>query len=105
MEDDVRTVVPNVPVWAVYYKESDDSLEAVPVLWFESRRGDIGDRFKPVSFDPGAWFGMDSENFIGLSLTPTPDRREYEAQVVAYRRRMAAKDKKIAAAVAEGISK
>ena len=83
MKDNVKTVVPNVPTWAVYYDEDKDEIFTVPVLWFESRYNDKEegfDLFEAVAFSPEDMQERSCRvsNFLGLSLTEKVDRKDWK---------------------------
>lgn len=94
MENDLRTVVPNIPIWAVYYNDNEDTISISPVLWFENRvqidgEGAEFDLFEPVDFSPDGMMEISSlaDNFIGLSLSPEPLKEDYQAEIDRYRQR------------------
>lgn len=88
MKDDVRTVVPNVPVWAVYYHEETNQIGANPVLWFASKLEDGPDEpefgyFSAIDFSVDGIFepAEENDNFLGLSLTGKPKREDWQAAI------------------------
>jgi len=85
----VKTVVPNIPTWAVYYDMGLDVLNTFPVLWYEA---EWDDEDKEYGYFQAVTFSMNMDlspigndvNLLGISLTETVSRSDWEEEIVSY---------------------
>ena len=88
------TVVPAVPTWAIFCDPRSGELFADPVLYYTVWQiicddGESYLRNLPISLSGDDLIEPDdADNFLGLSLTETPDREAWTNQINAYRQRL-----------------
>ncbi len=93
MKYKVKPVVPNLTLWAVLYHRENKSLEALPVLWFESQllppvhMSISYDAFQPVALSNEGELLTEiskTDNYLGLSFSPRPSKITFEKAIKAY---------------------
>ena len=85
----IKTVVPNVPTWAVYYDADPDVLTTYPVLWYEAEWDDEDKEFgyfQPVAFPRNLDLSPcgNDVNLLGISLTDSVIRGDWEEEISNY---------------------
>jgi hypothetical protein len=97
----VTAFTPAQPLWAVYYDEEADTIDADPVLLLNvwehtiSTNDDegsvVGAEIRPVPFSSDSLMEESqkyrSENFLGLSLTQDLDRARFQNAIEQYQSR------------------
>ena len=85
----IKTVVPNIPTWAVYYDMGLDVLNTFPVLWYEA---EWDDEDKEFGYFQAVSFSMQMDlspigndvNLLGISLTESVIREDWEEEISNY---------------------
>lgn len=89
----IAAVTPATPVWAVYYNPNSDEIFTQPILCLNVWQIDDGEErmsdVRPVAFNPeypDEECGS-CETYLGLSLTASPDRAEWQGLIDGRRKR------------------
>ena len=64
----VKTVVPNIPTWAVYYDAGLDVLTTFPVLWYEAEWDDEDKEYGSIAYWERLKFTRDLSNRNGVAV-------------------------------------
>lgn len=77
------TVVPNIPTWCVFYDCGADMLYTEPVMCFAVWAEGDEASFSPVPFSADYLEEISSVHidYLGLSLSSRPERKDWETQI------------------------